>query len=154
MLATVVHIIRMWKQYMRCCVAGYMPQPFKGHSFWTDAFCTFSSQTCQVVLKCTWVYVQAASAWQHSREFYCGHMFMGINLLFVSSFTTRCSSLGTCTIKKCRFEFNKFNCGNISNMQQVYACFYIFLVYCTEIPYFSFWKWHVHDIGGWLYYIK
>jgi hypothetical protein len=48
---------------------------------------------------------------------------MGISLLFVSSFTIRCSSLGTCTLNKCKFEFNNFNSGNISNIQQVYAFF-------------------------------
>ena len=140
--------IRMWKQDLRCSVSVYVLQPFKGQSNGTDASYTFSSQTSQVMLKHTWVSVWAASCWQYSREFFSGPLFMGINLLFVSSFTTRCSSLGTYALNKCKFEFNKFNCGNISNMKQVYAFFfffYLFLVYCTEIPYFSFWKWHIHD---------
>lgn len=78
-------------------------------------------------------------AWQYSREFFSCPLFVGINLLFVSSCTTRCCSLGTYTLNKCKFEFDKSNCGNISNVQQVYAFFfYIFLVYCTKIPYFSF----------------
>ena len=107
--------IRMWKHAMRCCVAVYLLHPFKGQSYWTDAGYTFSSQMRQVMLKHTWVHVWAASAWQYSSEYFSDPLFMGINLLFVSSFTTRCSSLGTYTLNKCKF---KFNCGNISNMQQ------------------------------------
>jgi len=64
---------------------------------------------------------------------------MGINLLFVSSVTTGCSSLGTKTLNTCKFEFNKFNCGNISNMQQVYAFFFnIFLIIVPKYLIFLF----------------
>jgi hypothetical protein len=39
-------------------------------------------------------------------------------------------------VRKCKFEFNKFNCGNISNMQQGYAFFTYFL--CIAPKYFIF----------------
>jgi hypothetical protein len=91
--------IRMWKHDMCCSVAVYVLQPFKGQYYWTDASDTFSSQMCQVMLKHTRVRVWAASASQYSREFFPGPLFMGINLLFVSSCTTRCSGLGTYTLK-------------------------------------------------------
>jgi len=128
--------IRMWKHAMHCSVAVHMLQPFKGQSYWTDASYSFSSQMCQVMLKHTWIHVWAASAWQYSREFFSGPLFIGINLLFVSSFTTKCSSLGTCALNKCKFQFNKFNCGNISNVQQVYAFFFTYFV-CVALKYLS-----------------
>jgi len=124
--------VETWYALLCCSVL----QPFKGQSYWTDATYTFSSQMSRVMLKHTWIRVWAASSWQYSRGFFSGPLFMGINLLFVSTFTMRCSSLGTKALNKCKFEFNKFSCGNISNRANL--CFFYILCIVPKYPIFLF----------------